>query len=395
MNNLQSAAGVKAANPKLLMPVLYFMMFSYAMSVTLLGPLITVFMERYQISLSNNGLITLFQGLGGVSFSLFGMFIADRFKKSSLISVLFGTYCAALILLYFASEFVFIVMLFFIVGGSTRMLEAMLNAYVGILYPNKMGFHLNIIHVFFGAGALAGPILSTVFISSGSETNLMFFVLGGFCAFLLTVFLLVKKQAGMKQIPDVVTTGPIKKVIFNRRMLLLFIVAFFYVGFAVGTSTWMPTYMKNKMNTDIFTSGLVVSSLWGGVIIGRVISSFLSIKYSLKRLLLIGTISSGTVMVIMSFINTSAGYLIGLLIAGAFIGCVLPLTVAMAGHTMPQNKGSASAVITLGTTVGLMAIPFMIGLIAENISFWAGVLCLSCVPFLMAAVVSFLPDIKK
>lgn len=376
------------------MPLLYFMMFSYAMSVTLLGPLITVFMERYQISLSNNGLITLFQGLGGVTFALFGMFVADRFKKSSLIGVLFAIYCAALILLYFAAEFIFILLLFFIVGGSTRMLEAMLNAYMGILYPDKMGFHLNIIHVFFGAGAVSGPILSTVFISGAGETNLIFLALGAFCAFILAAFVLVIKQDGMKAIPDIVTSGPIKKV-FNRKMILLFIVAFFYVGFAVGTSTWMPAYMENEMKTDVFASGLVVSALWGGVIIGRLISSFLSLKYSLKRLLLIGAISSGTVMVIMSLINTTAGYFIGFVIAGAFIGCVLPLTVAIAGHTMPQNKGSASAVITLGTTVGVMAIPFAIGLIADNISFWAGVLCLGCIPFVIAAVVSFLPDIKK
>ncbi|MFA5675965.1 MAG: MFS transporter, partial [Christensenellales bacterium] len=233
MNNYISP-GVSRTYPKLLMPLLYFMMFSYAMSVTLLGPLITVFMERYQISLSNNGLITLFQGLGGVTFALFGMFVADRFKKSSLIGVLFAIYCAALILLYFAAEFIFILLLFFIVGGSTRMLEAMLNAYMGILYPDKMGFHLNIIHVFFGAGAVSGPILSTVFISGDGETNLIFLALGAFCGFILAAFVLVIKQDGMKAIPDIVTSGPIKKV-FNRKMILLFIVAFFYVGFAVGT----------------------------------------------------------------------------------------------------------------------------------------------------------------
>ncbi|HWQ79007.1 MAG TPA: MFS transporter, partial [Anaerovoracaceae bacterium] len=160
---------------------MYVMMFAYALSTTLIGPLVIVFIKQYGISLADNGLVTLGQGIGGVLFLIMGIFYGDRLSKPTWIIITFSLYSVSIGILGFASAYFQIVILFFFIGASTRMLDAMMNAYIADIHQEKRSFFLNILHACYGAGALAGPMLSSLFIVEKIQINLLFFALGIFC----------------------------------------------------------------------------------------------------------------------------------------------------------------------------------------------------------------------
>jgi fucose permease len=336
---LTAKADGSIKNRKITTFIICIMMLAYALSITLLGPLVIVFIKQYGLSLSDNGLITLFQGMGGIIFVFLGIFLTEKLQKPTMIKITFGVYCFSLILLFFAQEYVVLLLLFFAIGASTRMLEAVVNAYISDIYQDRRGFYLNIVHAFFGLGALAGPILSSFFVDNGFQTNLIFLTLGVFCLAVYAAYLYIQRKSYCEISAERKSAGSILKMLRNRNMLVFFFLAFIYVGFAVGSSTWMPAYITTLFDTGVSLSGFVVSALWLGITIGRVVF---------------------------------------------FTGPVIPLTVAMAGKMLPQNTGSASSVVTLGGTTGLMVIPWLVGIIADGITFNTAILVLSCLPFLIS-----------
>ncbi len=375
-----------------LMAVIHLMMLVYGISLTMLGPLVTVFIERFNISLSDNGLITFFQGIGGIICVFAGIFFADRFKKSAIINASFAVYCASLIALFFTDSYFLLLVLFFSIGGSTRILEAIFNAYITDIQKEKRRFHLSMLHVFLGIGALAGPMLSTLFIDSDIRINNLFLYLGILCVILLSAFVIVHK--GVKENGNRINkkSVSVSNVLFKNKALVFFLPSFLYVGYAIASSIWMPAYMTRELRADAFLSGFSVSSLWIGVIAGRLLCSFLFAKQNVKYFILLCGISGGVIITIAVIINTPAAYIIGYILSGMTVGPAVPLTVMIAGDIFPDNTGSTSAIIGLGATTGVMVIPWLIGLIAQNAQFWTAILVLNLIPFLIGASALILPN---
>lgn len=384
---------MKASRSRLnaLMAVIYLMMLAYGISLTILGPLVTVFIVRFNISLSDNGLITFFQGIGGIVCVFAGIFFADRFKKAVIIIAAFGVYCASLIALSFTNSYLLLLTLFFSIGASTRILEAIFNAYISDLQKEKRRFHLSMLHVFLGIGALAGPMLSTLFIDTGIRINNLFLYIGILCIILLSAFIIVQKSIRENENCINKKAVTVTNAFLKNKALVFFLPSFLYVGYAIASSIWMPAYMTRELNADTFLSGFSVSALWIGVITGRVLCSFLFSKHNVKYLIFFSGIIGGIIITIAVIINTPAAYIIGYIFSGMMVGPAVPLTVVIAGDILPDNTGSTSALIGLGATTGLMIVPWVIGLIAQSTQFWTALLVLNLIPFLIATSALVLP----
>lgn len=389
--HIKTKNGKVLASPIPVTIALYFMMFAYAVSNTLIGPLVIVFIKQYAISLSANGLITLFQGVGGILFLIIGIFYGDKLLKPTWIIITFFSYCVAMTLLAFVSAYYQILILFFIIGANTRMLDAMMNAYVAEIHMEKRAFFLNILHACYGAGALIGPILSSFFISQNIQINFMFLGLGMFCLLIFAFFLYINKHSRIVSIrSEARTIRTVIKLIKNRNLLIMCTMAFLYVGYALGLSTWLPAFMVQEMHTDVIFSGLVVSALWSGIVTGRISHSFLSLRYKKRNLIIFGNLIGGTAILSAILINNPIAYIFGLFISAFFISAIMPLTMAMTGELFLQQTGSASSIIMLGATMGLMIVPWMIGLVAENVDFWAAILIVGLFSYLISILAVFL-----
>jgi fucose permease len=375
---------------------LYVLMFAYAFSVTMIGPLIPVFMDAYHVSLSQSGLVPLFQGLGGAVSVFLGIAFADRMRRSALIKTTFGVYCAAALLIAIAPPYAVLMILFFLIGASTRLLDAILNAYISDLHPEKRGFYLTLLHACFGVGALLGPLFSTLFISAKVHWPYIFLALGGFCIIILVVYVLVQRSIPVAR-PQVHSSG-LKNIAFllkDKNLVRLSLMALFYVAFALSVSTWMPSYMTKKLHTGVVLASLPVASMWVGIICGRVVYSFLSLKYPVKYLLLFSSLAAGIVMAAAVLVDMPYVYIVCLCIAGFLVGAVMPLSIATGNNTMPRYAGAVSSLLTFSGIVGLLVFPWLIGIIADSAGFWYGIVLIPLFPCAVALFSAFLPKPVK
>jgi fucose permease len=370
---------------------LYVLMFAYAFSVTMIGPLIPVFMDAYHVSLSQSGLVSLFQGLGGAVTVLFGIAFADKIRRSLLVTVAFGVYCGATLLMAVAPPYVVLLILFCFLGGGTRLLDATLNAYISDIHPAKRGFYLTLLHACFGVGALIGPLFSTVFISSRVHWPYAFLALGSFSVAILIVYTLVQRKIPVAR-PQVSAAGPksIVSLLKERDLVRLSFMALSYVAFALSVSVWMPSYMVSQLHTSVVFASLPVSAMWIGIFCGRIAYSFLSLKYAIKHLLLFSSLAAGAVMIATVIINAPAVYVGGLCIAGFLVGATMPLSIAQGNNKMPGYSGAVSSLLTFAGVVGLLFFPWLIGVIADAAGFWYGIALTALFPCAIAVFSAFL-----
>ncbi|NLW10897.1 MAG: MFS transporter, partial [Clostridiaceae bacterium] len=144
--------------PVYLTAALFLIMGIYAISITMIGPIMPSVIEDYQIRLSQGGLMTTAQSIGGMLAVLFVGIMAGRFKKTKLIIISFLVFGASLLLVSLSDIYAVLLVVFFVFGAGSRMADTLLNAYVSDLYNKKRGYYLNLLHMYFGIGALIGPI---------------------------------------------------------------------------------------------------------------------------------------------------------------------------------------------------------------------------------------------
>ncbi len=351
------------------------LMLFYAMSLTMLGPLMPSIIEQYKLQLSQAGLISTFQSIGGLIFTILGGILADYIKKSRLIGLTFFTYSVSLLALAFAPTYAVVLALFFTLGASTRMLDVVLNAYVSDINPNRRGFHLTLLGISFGIGGLLGPLFSTVFRNSGLKWYNTFLILGITCTLITVVYIIVLNRTKREEKLNITTKAAnYLELLLSPKLLVLCLIMFIFSGYQSGISIWMPMYMEKSLMAKPFLSGLTVSLYYIGTILGRVLFTIFFKEHQAKNLIVFGSFTGGIVLLSGIIAGSSGLMAVTSGVSGLLTCAVLPLTITFACNYYPENSGAVSAIILVNSVLSWMVFPWLIGLIADNSSFQMGML---------------------
>ena len=156
----------------LLTGYVYLLMFVYAFSMTMIGPLMPDLVGHYRISLASGGLLVTFMSAGGVAAMLLGGALSDRASKARLIALCFLAYGLVLLLAGRGPRLGLLYVLFFALGASTRYMDVLANALVADVHADHKERALSLLHAIFGIGALVGPLYARLLAdSTGSWTN--------------------------------------------------------------------------------------------------------------------------------------------------------------------------------------------------------------------------------
>ena len=380
---------------------LYLLMFTSAVSCTMLGPLLPTIRAEYGLSLSQAGLMTTFQGVGGSLSVLVGILVADRLRRSATIGTTLAVYSTSAFLVVVLPFFPALVALFFLIGASTRLMDSFVNFYVSDLHREHRAFYLNLLHACFGLGALIGPSISALVIHRQLPWGRVFAGLAVLCLLALAFFALAERRAGTGHHGQPVAAAPRAgrglgallsgfAPLRNRVALLLCGLGLLYVGFANGLSVWIPSYAAERFHVSTFQASVPVSALWVGIITGRVTYSFLSRRFRVTGLLLASNAIAAGVMLLAIVIDTYLAVTLGLAFAGFFVGSTNPTAYALLGERFPEHAASLASALTFAGTVGLMTIPWLAGALAEQVGFWFGLLTLALCPCGMAVLSALL-----
>jgi fucose permease len=290
---------------------------------------------------------------------------------------------------------------------------------------------LNLLHTVFGVGALIGPIFSRLMLLGSGRWEQAYVALSLICAVVLLAFLAIQRcvygvtpatpqgaadaetdpDSGREaETPDRAHAqggshtparadsrsehreSPLR-LLRHPRMWLVSGIMFLYVGHQSGASVWLPTFMQETLGSSIGFASATASLLWVGIVLGRIVVTGLSRHVDARRIMWIGTLCAGAIFGAAYLIAVPAVLAVACLVTGFLSGAVIPLVVAVACGWVPEYSGSASALVFLNASLSRMLFPWLIGVIAEAVSFPAG-MSLTWVTLILAGLLALLIPTK-
>ncbi len=299
---------------------------------------------------------------GGVSFLagyVIRKFGTPRVTFVSIILTAFG-----LLGISFAPNIVVIMLFTVILSYGAGAIDTGLNNYVSLHFKAR---HMSWLHCCWGLGVTISPLILSFVLENGSSwrTSYRIIALMQFSIALVVGLFLSKWQEFDKASTARLTDQGIEKSdeklnIFKVKGLITSILSQgFYCSMEFLIGTWGASYLVNVYGSDPAIAARWISLYYGGIMLGRLVSGFVSIKANDKILIRGGIIFSFAGLLFLALpIGEIASA--GLLLIGFGFGPIFPSIL----HSVPQRFGAKfSADITGFHMGGAYAIGFGVQLI--------------------------------
>lgn len=276
------------------------------------------------------------------------------------------------------------VMMFFtiVLGFGAGAIDTGLNNYVSLHYEAR---HMSWLHCFWGVGVTASPIIMSAFLAgeSGGWRNGYRVIAVIQTAIAVAVTFCLRKwiKADSKTaLENEKSEKNSQNGIFSKPGIITSILSLgLYCSMEFLLGTWGASYIVNTLSFSPDAAARWVSFYYGGIMLGRLISGFISMKASDKAMIRGGAALSLMGIIVLALPLGKAS-LIGLLLIGTGFGPIFPSVL----HSVPERFGSKfSADITGYHMGGAYTIGFTIqlafGYIATATTF-------EITPFVLAAL---------
>ncbi|HEX9440770.1 MAG TPA: MFS transporter [Roseiflexaceae bacterium] len=247
------------------------------------------------------------------------------------------------------------------------------NVLIAEVFVGRSAAALNLLNVFFGLGAVAGPAIAGLTLRLWN-TALPALWIGA--ALTLLQAPLIPLLADAPRAPHAVAGKSRAAALFRTPLLwALGVLVLLYVGVENGIGSWTTAYLASTTRLDHATAALAASGFWLALTGGRVIAALIGTRLTPNRLLLIALIGAfaGGVLLVASVGNAPLT-IAAVLFMGLCFGPVFPTTLAITTATFRQAPGTAaSAVVAMGSFGGML-LPWLQGVLLERVSPAASVL---------------------
>ncbi|MBQ9913816.1 MAG: MFS transporter [Clostridia bacterium] len=353
--------------------VIYVVFISLGLPDSLFGVAWPVVHSEFGISESFASVYSIIIGVctGGVSFVSGKLIRKFGTSRVTLVSVLITA--LGLVAISFSPNIAVMMISSVIMGYGAGAIDTGLNNFVSLHYKAQ---HMNWLHCFWGVGVTVSPLIMSLFLGDGGAEWRKGYRVVALLQLLIAVLVLfsLKKWKGIERAEkeetvDESDSAGIADIIKIKGVLtgILSLGAYCSMEFLLGT--WGASYAVNVFAVSPDVAAKWVSLYYGGIMVGRVISGFLSIKLSDKGLIR-GGVAVALIGIIIFALPLGTASLFGFFLIGMGFGPVFPSVL----HSVPERFGAKySADITGYHMGGAYAIGFGIQLIygfaATNITF--------------------------
>ncbi|MDD6021743.1 MAG: MFS transporter [Oscillospiraceae bacterium] len=278
---------------------------------------------------------------------------------------------------------IWVMMLFSVVlGYGAGAIDTGLNNYVSNHYAAR---HMNWLHCFWGIGVTVSPMIMSLFLKGETGSWRMGYrviaAIQLFIALIVLVFLKKWKSLDDRSIYAETDDSDTEKVrIFSIKGVPTSILSLgFYCAMEFTVGTWGASYIVNTCALPPDAAAKWISAYYGGIMLGRLVAGFVSIKASDNFLIRCGLAISCVGFVLLA-LPLGTFSLCGFALIGFGFGPVFPSVL----HSVPERFGSKlSADITGYHMGGAYAVGFAAQLV---FGYTATATTFRIMPFVLAAL---------
>ncbi len=353
----------------LLLGVIYLIFISLGLPDSLLGSGWPTMQVDFGVPSSYAGYISMMISCMTVISALLSPRMIRKFHTKWIVIASIGLTVLGLIGFSIASRYWMLLMIAVPYGLGAGAIDASVNHYVANHYRSSV---MNFLHCFYGVGAVISPYIMSQALKFARWNEgyrwTAYIQLGILIACVLSLPLW--KQNESKSAEENHESAGIWETLKAPGMLLTLIAFFAYSSGEATCFLWTPSYFagtKPDLSAEAIAS--FGSLIFGGLMLGRLISGFISNKLGDRKLIRIG-IAVELLGILLVFLPVR-GYIaaaIGFVVVGTGMGPVYPAVQ----HMAPENFGKKYSAAAIGMQmaaayIGSTFMPMVFGQIQQKL----------------------------
>ena len=326
--------------------------------------------DEFNTSFERQGLMVSMLSLAYVVYNIIAGIFLGRFGIKSSAFVGYSTICFGLLLIFFMPGFFSVTVALFVVFGGLGFLDIGMNALASRVFVTKAALLMNLLHSFYGIGAMIGPKAAGLIVNNtefGWRSVYLFSLPLVLAIIILAVFARFPKDApeADSSSAGIAESQSERKSFFDALKVPMVWLMAITLGIAlvieVNTPNWGPLYFQDVYGLDPVTDGATfLSTFFLLFTISRLICGPFVEKIGYVRSLL--GVSVIILVVFATGFSLGAKGIFVLPVLGFFIALFWPTLMAVAivsfGRNAPVFAGAVIAIAGLLNT----AVQFLVGL---------------------------------
>ena len=332
------------------------------LGMSLIGPALPALAFQSKSTLGQVSVLFLVRSLGYLLGSLGAGWLYDRLRlpgNQVMAAAVLGL-GIALGTTPFAANLVLLSTAFLFAGFCEGITDVGGNTLLVWHHGSKVAPFMNALHFFFGVGTLVAPLIVAQLLVLQPESQEI-----AVKTFWVITVLALPVAAWLFSHPSPAHPQGEEHRTFPRQSLpLIFLVTaclMFYVGLEVTYGGWVFSYASTAGLVSQAGAAYLNAAFWGSFTVGRLISIPMSMRFSLKQVLvadLIGCLAS--VAIILIWPASALALWIGTFGLGLFFAAMFPSTISLAEQRITLT-GQVNSIIFVGVSTGSMIFPWLTG----------------------------------
>ena len=353
----------------LLLAVIYLIFISLGLPDSLLGSGWPKMQAVFSVPSSYAGYVSMTISFMTIISALLSPRMIKHFHTKWITIVSIGLTIAGLLGFSMCSRYWMLFIFAVPYGLGAGAIDASVNHYVA---NNYSGSVMNFLHCFYGVGAVISPYIMALALKYArwNEGYSWTSYIQVFILFVCIISLPLWKTNGKEEEEDHSDSVGIKEALKVPAVIFTLIAFYAYCAGEATCFLWTPSYFAGtKSGLSAETIASFGSLIFGGLMLGRLISGFISNKLGDRRLIRIGIFVEllGIIMVFLpveSYMVAAAGFVV----IGTGMGPVYPAIQ----HMAPANFGKKYSAAVIGLQmaaayVGSTFMPMIFGLLQQKI----------------------------
>ena len=363
--------------------VIFVMVVFFVISfiTNIIGPLIPQFIKTYNLSLVLASFLPLSFFFSYGMFSIPAGIYLERYGGKIIMAIAFLTSSVgAVLIIVYPGYFSFIIS-FFLIGTGMAILQVAINPLLRQAVSGENFAFFSIIgQLAFGSASFLSPIFYKFLLENRNPLGITFFsndpwiwiyvFFIGAIIFLLIFLYLLKIPSNNSKVEQF-DFKTFFNFLLSKKTTFYFFGIFCYVGIEQGINNWSSEFLYQYHLLDPEVVGVeVISSFWGNLTIGTVVSLFLVRLIDEKKLLNIYSLSSA--LLILFAIHGNANFsVLSFKLLGFSISGVWSVMISLGLNSVSKNHSILTGILLTGI-IGGAIFPFIIASIGQLFSLKIG-----------------------
>ncbi len=312
--------------------------------------------------------------------------LADRWGAKPFAQLGNGLIALSLLGLAFAPTYEMLAIGLVVLGLGAGILDMVLSPVVAALNPERRAAAMNWLHSYYCVGAVVTILVGTVLLRLGFGWRMA-------CLALAPLPLLLIIGFAPRAFPSMAVEGTRTRVrdLLRRGWFLLALAAIFLGGATeLGMAQWLPAYVETSLGFPAWIGGTSLLLFSVAMALGRMVVGAAGTRWNPYTIMALSCATSVVLFLAASFFPEERIALVACILAGFTGSCLWPTMLAVTADRYPQGGASMFALLAAFGNAGGIAMPWLVGWVADRKDLHWGLATSALAPLGMLALVVLL-----